>query len=254
LALENKLLPVFAENLLRAQPERAEFEIRGYAAGSPWEVVDTFIEWKLRLDESLPAIERAMDRNFRRQIRRGEQAGLTVRSGNGPDEIRAFYKLMFMTRSRLGLPVQPIRFFKVLADLYADDLQIWLASQNGDDVAAAFLLREKNHLYFKWSARSEVLPAGANHLLIWRMLEAHAGKVECLDLGRTDITNTGLNRFKAEMGAKSAPLPYSYFPKRPATVSSERLNSEGTTLSRLWRKMPQSVARYAGPLVYKYLA
>jgi hypothetical protein len=252
-AREPDLLPSFVSSLSEGPFSSWEIEIRGYRAAPPWHILTTFVEWTLDLDKPAAELHRAMDTNFRRQLRRGEEGGFEIRIGRGLEEIRAFYELMLLTRTRFGLPAQPLGFFEVLSEIYKDNCEIWLLSKDGNDLVGMFLLREGDELYYKWSARADPMPAGANHVLIWRMLEAHAGHFRTLNLGRNDASNVGISRFKTELGADSTVLPYSFFPRGPAAVSAEQLAGARAMLARVWRRIPVSVARHLGPPLYKLL-
>ncbi len=229
-------------------------EIRGYGAAPPWQVATTFVEWKLRIDRNAQELRRAMDGNFRRQLRRGEESGFDVRCGNSADDVRAFYELMLLTRQRFGLPAQPLSFFQNLVEIFGRDSEVWLVAKNGRDLAAMFLLRERDTIHYRWSARVQPLPLGASHVMIWRVLEHHSGRAYDLNLGRNDYRNSGISRFKTELGATSTPLPYSFFPRSPQAVSAERLEGFRALLARVWQRTPLPVARRLGPRLYKFLS
>src|SRR6185312_309873 len=198
-------------------------------------------------------LNRGMDRNFRRQIRLGEKSRLEIRVGRGPAEVRTFHELMFAARLRLGLPVQPLSFFYLMAEIFGGDCEIWLGAAEGVDCVGMLLLRDRETLYCKYSARGDTPPPGANHLLFWRMLETHAGRFKTLNLGRGDVGNEGLNRFKHELGASTSPLPYSFFPRQPAHVSSEKPLGVQRAFMTGWRHLPRPITRFLGPRLYPYL-
>jgi hypothetical protein len=253
LSKSSDLLPQLAESIL-SLPALGQIEIRGYQGSTSWQVSSTFVEWKLRIDRSVPDLRRAMASNFRRQLRRGEENGFNVRFGHGLKEVQAFYELVLVTRKRFGLPAQPFSFFRNIAEIYQDDCEIWLVSKEDKDVAGMFLLRERGTLYYRWSARIDPVPSGASHLMLWSMLEAHAGKEQTLNLGRNDSRNVGIGRFKSELGATSTPLPYSFFPRSPRAISAEHLEGIRAIFARLWQHTPVAVARYVGPHLYKIVS
>src|SRR5207253_6298961 len=55
-------------------------------------------------------------RNHRRNVRIAERAGVRIVRGVSASEIETFYSLHLRTRRRLGVPVQPRRFFRLLLD------------------------------------------------------------------------------------------------------------------------------------------
>ena len=231
-------------------------ELRGVRGPAPWKTVECFEQWSIDLERPFQALERAADRNFRRQVKRATNEQFHVETGDTPAMLRRFYAIQLETRRRLGVPPQPLRFFNIVREAFAPDgrLEIWIASSAGRDQAAVVLLRDQAQLYAKWSARTAESVPGASHLLFFSILEHHAGKAASLDLGRTDLRNTGLARFKAEMGAKPSPLPYSFFPAAPRHISAEDPDRSGRALTRIWRRLPLPVTRAVGAVAYRYLA
>ena len=241
---------------LAAEPHLgANLEIRGIRAPAPWQTVDCFERWSLNLERPFAEIQRKVDRNFRRQTRRAAET-VKVETGDSEAMLRRFYAIQLETRRRLAVPPQPLRFFAIVREVFVRDhaIEVWLASSEGRDQAAVVLLREGSRLYVKWSARAAESAAGASHLLFYNLLEHHAGKAGELDLGRTDARNVGLARFKAEMGASSEPLPYSYFPQVPHRTSAEAPEHSTSALARTWRRLPLPVTRAIGAIAYRYLA
>lgn len=231
-------------------------EIRGIEAPAPWQMIGCFQQWSVDLSRPFPEIQRAADRNFRRQVKRAAAQALRIETGDSAAMVSRFYRMHLETRRRLGVPPQPLRFFSLVREIFAADhgLEVWLASCAGRDLAAVVLLRAGPRLYAKWSARGAEGAVGASHLLFFAILEHHAGKSAALDLGRTDIRNTGLARFKAEMGAVQVALPYSYFPRAPRRASAEAPDLFAHALARIWRRLPLPVTRAVGAIGYGYLA
>lgn len=235
---------------------RTVYEIRGVASASPWHTVDCFAQWNLALDRPLESIEQGLALNFRRNLRRAGREPISIERGDGLDHLSRFYSLQLETRRRFGLPAQPWTFFRLVREIFAPrgDLDVWLARERGEDVASAVFLRSGDVASFKWGARRPGRESKANHLLLWSAIEQFAASCRTLDLGRADVRNHGLSRFKAETGARPHPLPYSFYPRRPAEISSEVLSGPGKTLARLWTRMPIAATRLASRAVYRFLA
>jgi len=243
--------------LLRALARQGErLEIRGVPAEPPWKTVSCFAHWTLDLSRPFGAIEKSMDRNFKRQVRRAVEAGVTVATGSSPSHAKRFYALHLETRQRLGLPAPPWRFLRHVQDIFSngDRFEVCLATVGGRDVAGAVLLKDDERLHCKWSARRADMPAGATHLLFSNFCERYAGEFAMLDLGRTDVRNEGLSRYKRELGAVAIPLPYAFYPDAPGQISPEQPCGLARTLSRLWRHLPMRMTRAIGAAVYGYLS
>lgn len=251
-AAEESLLDALVE---RAAP-RALYEIRGVAGQDPWRTVECFARWNLALDRPLKTIERGLALNFRRNLRGAQREPITVERGNGIEHLRRFYSLQLESRRRIGLPPQPWSFFRLTREIFAPrgDLDIWLASERGEDVASTVFLRSGDDVSFKWSARRPGHQSKANHLLLWSAIEHFASNCRALDLGRADIRNQGLSRFKRELGAVPDPLPYSFYPRRPVQVSPEVLSGADKVLARIWTRMPIVATRIAAQAMYRFLA
>ena len=246
--------------LLRALASRgaadASFEIRGATAEPPWQTANCFAHWTLDLRRPFSVIEKSMDRNFKRQVRRAAESGVTVLRGSSLSHAKRFYALHLETRQRLGLPAPPWRFLHQVQQIFGRDdrFEVYLATVGGQDLAGAVLLKDGDRLHCKWSARRADAPIGATHLLFWSFCERYAGEFATLDLGRTDVRNEGLSRYKREIGAVASPLPYAFYPKMPTQVSSEHTTGFPRVLSSLWRRLPMPVTRAVGAAIYGYLS
>ena len=235
---------------------QTRLEIRGAAASAPWQVLDHFQRWTLDLSRPFQAIERAADREVRRHLRRARTAGVSVECSRSAEAIETFFALQLESRRRLGVPSQPLKFFRVVHEVFAqlDSIEVWFASHRGVRIAAVVVLRDSDVLHAKWSARMAGAPDGASHLIFMSIAEQHAQRARALDFGRTDSRNRGLSRFKRELGAHAAALPYSYFPNAPSVTSAENLTGVWQTASRAWRVLPIPVARALNSVTYRYLA
>lgn len=249
-----------ANDLLDALVEHAApgstYEIRGVARRSPWQTVDCFAQWNLALDRPLKAVEQGLALNFRRNLRRAQSEPITIERGSSIEHLRRFYALQLESRHRLGLPPQPWSFFRLAREIFAPrgDLNVWLASERGEDVASAVFLQSGDEVSLKWAARRPAGPSRANHLLIWSAIQHFASNCRKLDLGRADVRNQGLSRFKRELGATPDPLPYSFYPRRPAQISPEVLSGPGKVVARIWTRMPILATRIAASVIYRFLA
>jgi len=230
-------------------------EVRGVDAPQPWRTSNFFVGWTLNLERSIDELRRGYGHNVWRKVRRANDDGVTVETGADASMVRRFHALQVETRSRLGLPAQPLGFFMLAHEIFAPagDLEIGIASHRGRDLATSFLLRDNDCVHFKWGARRLEGPSSANHLLAHATFERWIGRVRFADLGRTDVRNQGLGFFKRECGAHAHPLPYSFFPFAPAQVGSEVLSGARRAMSSVWRHLPLPAARILGAALYGYL-
>jgi len=192
----------------------------------------------------------------RHDIAKGHRAGVTVRRAEAVgDLVDTFYRLHVRTRQRLGVPVQPRRYF----------LRLWqrilepglgfclLAFSDHRPVAGAVFLAWKDTVMYKYSASDHhYLNLRPNHVLLWEAIRwSSANGYSALDLGRTDLDNRGLRHYKSSWGAREEPLVYSTLGEPGGSGLSTR---GGQLLSPLIRHSPPSVCRAIGELLYKYAA
>jgi hypothetical protein len=230
-------------------------ELRGTAAPPPWKTVDTFVNWTLEFCHPVDAVLGAVRGNFRRAARRAREDGVSVSESSSLDYARRFYLQHLENRRRFGLPAQPWRFFRLVAEIMGigGNFEVWLANAGGRDVGSVVLLKNRATLYCKWTARAADAPTGTMQLLFWTICERYAGAFDTFDLGRTDARNDGLASFKRYLGAKPDPLPYAFYPDARAHMSAERLTGPAVWVATLWRHLPPAVARVIGGALYGYL-
>jgi hypothetical protein len=241
--------------MLAGEDARA-YELRGVALPCPWRTVDCFVNWELDLARPPAKLYRGLSENVRRNIVKARREGITIECGRDPAHLSRFRALHDESRRRQGLPSQPAKFFQSLWELSRanDEAEVWLASRGGRDLASVLVLLDGDIAYYKWSARAAGETQGAGHLLAWSIVEALAMKRQVLDLGRTDVRNHGLSRFKHGLGAISSPLPYSFLPSAPYEISPEILSGVRLLLARVWRHLPSAVCRALGGIIYRYLS
>jgi lipid II:glycine glycyltransferase (peptidoglycan interpeptide bridge formation enzyme) len=205
----------------------------------------------------MASIAGSLAANFRRNLQRSLRQGIKVEQGSGVDHVERFYALQLKSRRVFGLPPQPWQFFRLTQQIFVRDgnLAVWIASHDGEDVSSAVFLRDRDVAYYKWGARLPGNQSSANHLLFWNAIEELVSqRMRAIDLGRADIRNQGLTRFKKELGAIAEPLPYSFYPRVPARVSPEVLTGTGRFVAKIWTRMPIVATRVLGGAIYRFLA
>jgi Acetyltransferase (GNAT) domain len=255
LAVDDEARADFMRALLSSN-HHASIEVRGTAGSAPWVNVDCFVHWTLDLNRSFGDLYSGISRTVRNGVKRARKDGIQIERGTSIDFISRYFELQLETRRRLGIPPQPLKFFKAVHEKFSvnGDCEVWFATQAGRDLAGLVLLREGDQLCYKWGARSEGAHRGANHLLVVAMLEEYAGKARSIDFGRCDSRNEGLVRSKADLGCTSTPLPYAFFPSAPRHVSSEVLSGPAKLLSSAWKRLPLWATRLLGAAMYRYVA
>lgn len=205
------------------------------------------------VEELLPTFSKT---RVQQSIARASREGVIVRVAEHADDLlEIFYGLHLRTRKRLGVPVQPRRFFELLWErVLAKGLgSLLVAEIAGRPAAAAVFLEWNRTVVYKYGASDPALRAAQpNHALLWEAIRrATATGASELDFGRTDLDNEGLRAFKAGWGTEESPLVYTTMGDAGATRESGPLGSMvGFTI----KHAPTWVCRALGETLYRYAA
>jgi CelD/BcsL family acetyltransferase involved in cellulose biosynthesis len=212
------------------------------------------------LERDVDALFQTFHRSqVQRNLRRAEREQLVVRVGSDQEDLtRSFYGLHVQTRRRLGMPVQPRRFFSAIWEQLLEQGHGWLLLVESDSrpVAAAVFLTSpaKQTVTYKYGASDSAFwSKRPNHLLF-----AHAIRLACeqgyrqFDWGRSDLPDAGLREFKNGWAGVEEPLLYTTLVDgEPAAEGSGRaLNAARAALSH----SPAWVCRVSGEMFYRYAA
>ncbi len=187
---------------------------------------------------------------IRRKIRRADRERVTVERGGSESILREFYQLLLLTRRRHRLPPQPLAWFRNILHCLQSRATIHLARVDGRPIASILTLLHQRTLVYKYGcsdARFHKL--GAMPRLFWQVIqEAKSDQLHQLDLGRSDLDNQGLIRFKDHLGATKTTLSY--------WRSSEK-RTRTDLLARIGRnflsRLPDGVFRLAGEVLYRHV-
>ncbi len=214
-----------------------------------------FIHKLLLSRKKLKDIEKNYKSMHKRNIRKAKRHGVIVTRGQHIELMDVFYRLHLGTRKRLGVPIQPKKFFRVFYEkLIRTGLGfVSVAYFNNEAIAAAIFLIWNRKLIYKYGASShrhwEKRP---NNLIFSDIIRwAHENGCSEVDFGLTDLKNSGLRNFKKGWGTEEKPLLYSVIADKPPQSSAQRMFR---LLSLVIRHSPAWVCRVIGELAYKYRA
>lgn len=207
----------------------------------------------LQLDSRPEVVARRIDHKYRRMPRVAQERGAKAILGRSLDDMDTFYKLHMVTRRRLGVPVQPKKFFNLLWKYIIDQGLGFVIHVYKDEncLSSAVFLHWKHTLIYKYSASSGAeKQLSPNDLLMWTAIQwGCENGYKVLDMGRSNIEDHGLRRFKRRWGAEENPLVYSFLPERSAGLSNGRFKN---ILESVICHSPLWVCRLAGEVLYRH--
>jgi len=182
-------------------PERDEFQLSSQ-----------FALHTLPLQPDAGLVAKGFDRIHRQNIRQAENNQVKVEWGNQLKDMRQFYLLQLETRRRHGMPSQPWRFFRLLyEELIKNGFgSVVLAYKDEQCIAGIILFHWQQTLMCKYAAsREETMKLRPNNLLFWTAIQwGCENGYTVFDMGRTDLDNPGLCRFKLGWGAVERKMNY----------------------------------------------
>lgn len=207
----------------------------------------------VRLGPDPQRVLKGFKRTHRQNIGTAEQRGVHIERGAETEHLRCYYDMQLETRRRLGVPVQPRKFFDLLGKhILAKELGfILLAYREQQCLAGGLFLNWQQTLTYKYAASSgEGQECRPNNLLSWTAMRwGCENGYTIFDLGRSELENEGLRRFKNGWGAEECPLAYSTL---PAAAPDKHNGKASSLMGRVIQQSPPWVCRAAGELLYKH--
>jgi lipid II:glycine glycyltransferase (peptidoglycan interpeptide bridge formation enzyme) len=188
---------------------RAPSTEEGFAAGQPQYVFQVPLEGRSE-DELL----KGFNQLWRRNIKKAEKLGVTVRQGSA-DDLPAFHALYLETAARDHFTGRPLSYFQRMWEaMRAEDpdrIRLYLAEHEGDLVAATTMVQVGQHAWYSYGASSTAKrEVRGSNAVQWAMLrDAAAAGATVYDLrGITDTLaeddpHFGLIQFKLGTGGEA---------------------------------------------------
>ncbi len=189
------------------------------------------------------------DRKVRNQIRKAEKAGLVGVDG-GAALLGEFYHVFARNMRDLGTPVQARRFFEEVAATFPDRVRVHAVRLDGVPVAASITYRSGDVIEVPWASSIRDYNALCpNHALYWQMIRtAAADGCRIFDFGRS-TPGEGTFKFKEQWGAVPLPLHWEYRLLSGGVPDHGPRNPKFRLAIETWKKLPLSVATFAGPWI-----
>ncbi len=199
------------------------------------------------------ALWKQLPAKVRSQIRRPQKEGVTVRFGL--DQLEPFFSVFARHMRDLGTPAQPRALFRILADIFGNDVSFGCAYLNGKPIAAGCGLRWHSEFEITWaSALREHSQIAPNMFLYWSFLERAADEgLTLFNFGRC-TPGGGTHRFKLQWGTREEQLWWYQRRSSPAVAGTPSPNDRRLAWGpRLWRHLPERVATAIGPHIVRFI-
>jgi hypothetical protein len=209
----------------------------------------------LELSQNRSRILLSFSRSAKRNIKKAVKSGVEISIEQSLEGITTYYKLHCITRKHHGVPPQPFSFFlKLFEYVISRNKGAVLLSRHEDRyIAGAVIVYFGKKAVFKYAGfdrnYGNVKP---NNLLLWTAIEwCKAKGFEALNLGRTEMGNTGLLAFKDRWGTRKEIVNYHRYDLRKNSYvhASEKANC----LRVLFRMMPIPLLNLSGRLLYRHM-
>lgn len=214
------------------------------------ERADLYVTFRRAIDASDDVNMKAIPRKQRAVVRKGIDRGLTSTVDRDVAGLHAIYA---ESVRNLGTPVFARRYFEILAEVFAEAMDVLTVQDAGVPVAAV--------MNFYW--RDEVIPyygggtaaargCHANDFMYWEVMR-HAAARGCrmFDFGRSKI-GTGAFAFKKNWGFTPQPLAYRYRLADGAGIPDHNpLNPKYRLFIAAWKRLPLPLANLIGPHIVR---
>jgi FemAB-related protein (PEP-CTERM system-associated) len=211
---------------------------------------DLYVTFRKAIAASDETNMKAIPRKQRAIVRKGIERGLVATVGKDVDVLHRIYA---ESVRNLGTPVFSCRYFRLLKDMFGEDMDITIVRDGEAPVAAVM------NFYY----RDEVLPyygggtaaaraCHANDFMYWEVMR-HAAARGCriFDFGRSKV-GTGSFAFKKNWGFAPEPLHYRYrLQKGLAIPDINPHNPKYRLFIAGWKRLPLPIANLLGPYIVR---
>jgi Uncharacterized protein involved in methicillin resistance len=191
--------------------------------------------------------------SIRRKIQRAERENLSLDSGSSESLLAEFYKLHVITRRRQSVPPHPLKWFRNILQFLGKSANLRIARSGQTPVSAVLTVEKGTTLVYKYGcsdARFHHL--GAMPFVFWNMIrDAKSRGMLELDMGRSEVDNSGLIAFKDKWGASRQELVYARYPIGRYTGEREKAYMRAAKF--FFDRFPDWALTAAGNLLYPHL-
>jgi FemAB-related protein (PEP-CTERM system-associated) len=198
------------------------------------------------------AVFKGFKAKLRSQIRRPAKEGVEVKMG--ADQVSHFHAVFARHMRDLGTPTMPLSWFRELPQVFGDDVWFAVAWKDGVPIAAGAGFRWDGEFEITWaSALREYNSFSPNMAVYWALIERAAKEgLSRFNFGRC-TEGSPTHRFKQQWGALDEPLYWYGSGARGETAMPKQSSGKFALASRVWTRLPLSIANRLGPMIVRYI-
>lgn len=212
----------------------------------------------LVLDKPPEKLLASFHKNAVRSLRRALKSNIELKHARTEGDLAVFYRMLMDSRTRMGLPPIPYRFFKAMWEVLKPrgQIDLMLALVDGAPAAGKLLLKHGDTVYFEYGCDvSEYRRLRVNHFLEWKAIEtACAQGFRNYNFGRTSVHNRGLLDYKRRWGTRESSLLKFYYPASCCARDELLESSKKYQIARrVFQEAPRRIAWLLGDLIYRHM-
>ena len=257
-----KLLVDYAESLMRKL--KADYmEIRqpsslfsSLLSSFGFRTVQRHVTFRIDLTKGESELWKGMNKKSRNSLRKSMKTGVEIKEVD-EEGLKQYYDLYLDTQKRHGSPPHSFDFFLNVYDAFkpAGLLQMTLAVYDDKPIAGVMVFCFKDKLYWFGNVIDrKYANLNPTNLLLWRTIQfGMKSNFRVFDLGQTRKKERGVYHFKSGWGGSETNLEDYIFSLRDVKLPNPD-ERKYVLLSRIWSRMPRSLARRFGPRVIAGIA
>lgn len=217
-----------------------------------WPTKDLYVTFRKTMDSDVEQNMLAIPRKQRAMVRKGMKYEL---QSYLDQDIDRFFRAYSASVHRLGTPVFPRKYFRLLKSVFAEDCELLIITKDENVVSAvmSFYFRDEVLPYYGGGTDAARDLAG-NDFMYWELMRRACERgYRVFDFGRSK-RGTGSYSFKKNWGFEPQPLFYEYQLHQAKTIPEHNpLNPKYQLFIKAWQKMPLALANMLGPHIVKNL-
>lgn len=199
--------------------------------------------------------KKVLNKNVKNKVRKAWKNEISIDIGTSTQHIHEFYNIYCIHMRYLGTPVYPHNFFLNMLNAFPDSIKIILAKHKTKAIGGKIVITFKDTLYFiaQYSLR-QYNEFHTNNLLYWSAIEyASQHGFKFCDMGRSNV-DSGPYNFKKQWGAEIHQLHWQYYLYKAQQIPNLSPSNQKFSLAiSIWKRLPLSLTKAAGPLIAKHI-